>query len=105
MRATCLTALLALVLSPTALGATDWVRVETPNFIVYGETGERRVRDVATEFERFREALARVVPGASRPAAVPTVVVVFGSQKSFEPYRPRHNGKPVTVGGYFFASE
>ena len=47
-------------------------RVETPNFIVYGETGERRVREVAEEFERFRDALARVIPGAGTPAAVPT---------------------------------
>ena len=37
------------------------MRVETPDFIVYGETGERRVHEVAEEFERFRDALARVI--------------------------------------------
>ena len=84
--------------------ATEWTRVETPNFIVYGETGERRVREVAEEFERFREALARVIPGAGTPAAVPTVVVVFESRRSFEPYIPRYNGKPIKLGGYFFAN-
>ena len=85
--------------------AAEWTRVETPNFIVYGETGERRVREVAEEFERFREALARVIPGAGTPAAVPTVVVVFGSARSFEPYIPRYNGKPIKLSGYFFASD
>ena len=102
MRACALTA--CLLLSAAPAGA-EWVRVETPNFIVYGEPGERRVREVADEFERFREALARVIPGAGTPAAVPTVVVVFGSQRSFEPFVPRFNGKPVRLGGYFFASD
>ena len=88
-----------------AAAAADWVRVETPNFIVYGETGEKRLREVAGEFERFREALPRVIPGTNVPAAVPTVVVVFDSQKAFAPYRPRFNGKPVELGGYFYASE
>ncbi|HEY7497972.1 MAG TPA: DUF1570 domain-containing protein [Vicinamibacterales bacterium] len=92
-----------LAASPTA--AADWVRVETQNFIVYGATDERRVREVASEFERFREVLARVLPGASRPAAVPTVVMVFGSSRSFDPYKPRFNGKPTRLNGCFFSSE
>jgi tetratricopeptide (TPR) repeat protein len=97
--------LLACVLLAVPAGAAEWVRVETPNFIVYGESGERRVREVADEFERFREALGRVIPGAATPAPVPTVVVIFGSQRSFQPYVPRFNGKPVKLGGYFFSSD
>ena len=93
------------VVATAPVAAADWVRVETPNFIVYGEPGERRVREVADEFERFREALARVIPAAATPAAVPTVVVVFGSQRAFEPYLPRFNGKPMRLGGYFFSSD
>jgi Flp pilus assembly protein TadD len=99
--AACLTALM--LYPPAASSAADWVRVETTNFIVYGDTSVERGREVAAEFERFREALARVIPGAGTPAAVPTIVVVFGSQRAFEPYRPRFNGKPVNVGGYFWA--
>ena len=93
------------LLAAAPADAAEWTRVETPNFIVYGETGERRVREVADEFERFRDALARVIPGAGAPAAVPTVVVVFESARSFEPYIPRYNGKPIKLGGYFFASD
>jgi tetratricopeptide (TPR) repeat protein len=98
-------AFLLLLADSSAASAADWVRVETPNFVVYGESGEARVREVADEFERFREALARVIPSAATPAAVPTVVVVFASQRSFDPYVPRVNGKPITLGGYFYATE
>lgn len=82
-----------------------WLRVETRNFIVFGSHGERRLREVAAEFERFREALSRIIPSAATPAAVPTIVVVFGTGRAFAPYRPRFNGKPISIGGYFFASE
>ena len=85
--------------------AAPWVRVETANFVVYGDAGETRVRDVAQEFERFREALGRVIPGAGATAAVPTVVVLFGSERAFEPYRPRYNGKAVALGGYVLSSD
>jgi tetratricopeptide (TPR) repeat protein len=84
--------------------AREWLRVETPNFVVLGEPSEGRLREVAAEFERFREGLARVVPGAAQREPVPTIVVVFGSQRSFEPYRPRYNGKPVSLSGLFVSS-
>jgi hypothetical protein len=101
--AACLIALM--LCPPAASSAAESIRVETTNFVVYGETTVERGREVAAEFERFREALARVIPDSGRPAAVPTIVVVFGSQRAFEPYRPRYNGKPVNVGAYFWASD
>jgi hypothetical protein len=81
--------------------SAQWVRVETPNFVVFGEVGEKRTRDVASEFERFREALSRVLSGAATKAPVPTTVVVFDNAKSFAPYRPLYNGKPVELAGQF----
>jgi tetratricopeptide (TPR) repeat protein len=106
MKPAVLAALLALGgLAPTGPAAVPWVRVETPNFVVYGDAGERRVREVAEEFERFREALGRVIPGTGTTAAVPTVVVLFRSDRAFEPYRPRYNDKPVALGGYFLSSD
>ena len=79
----------------------QWVRVETPNFVVFGEVGEKRTRDVAAEFERFREALARVLSGAATKAPVPTTVVVFDNDRSFGPYRPLYNGKAIELSGHF----
>jgi hypothetical protein len=55
---------------------------------------------VANQLERFREGMARILPGAST-AATPAVVVVFNSQQSFGRFRPRFEGRPTKVGGYF----
>jgi hypothetical protein len=97
-------ALIVLLFTAASADAADWVRVETPNFIVFGEIGEKRTREIAEAFERFSEAMARVFPNATA-SPVPTIVAVFESPRSFAPYRPRHNGKPVAVGGFFVGSE
>ncbi len=99
--------LLLLVLSmlPSPANAADWVRIETPNFVVFGQIGEKRTRDIAAEFERFREAIGQVLPSAAIASAVPTTVVVFESQKAFTPYKPRYDGKPVQLSGFFMGSE
>jgi hypothetical protein len=89
------------VLLPAPTATAQWVRVESPHFVVFGEVGEKRTRDYAGEFERFREALGRVVPGAAARPAVPTVVFIFKDARSFAPHRPLFNGKPVEVSGYF----
>ena len=81
--------------------SAQWVRVDSPNFTIFGEIGDKRTREYAAEFERFREALGRVVPGAALRAAVPAVVVIFKDQRSFGPYRPIFDGKPVELSGYF----
>ena len=104
MRVILLTVVLGL-LRPVGAEAAGWVRIDTPNFVVYGESSEKRTREVAGEFERFREALGRVIPRAATRAAVPTIVVVFDTGKSFAPYRPTFNGKPVEVAGYFRGSD
>src|SRR5688572_10715603 len=84
-----------------APASAQWIRIDSPNFTVFGEVGESRTREYTAEFERFREALGRVVPGAALRAAVPAVVVIFKDQRSFAPHRPLFNGKPVELSGYF----
>src|SRR5262245_48335629 len=104
-RPTLVRSLLLLLVLANRAWADDWVRVETPNFVLFGEPGEKRTKEVAAEFERFREAIGQVLPGALTTSPVPATVVVFDSQKSFGPYRPRFNGKPVQLGGFFSGSE
>lgn len=91
----------ALLLTSAPVAAAQWVRVESPNFVVFGEVGEKKTREYTAEFERFREALGRIVPGAAVRPASPALVFIFRNPGSFAPYRPVYNGKPVQVAGYF----
>ncbi|HXG53979.1 MAG TPA: hypothetical protein VNJ03_01250 [Vicinamibacterales bacterium] len=85
--------------------AAEWVRVDTPHFVVFGQAGEKSTRVIAVEFERFREAITRVMPVASGASPVPTLVVVFADRRSFSPFAPRFNGRPVQLDGYFQGTE
>jgi uncharacterized protein DUF1570 len=93
-----------LLLLPVRAGATDWVRVETANLVVYGP-GEKRTREVTAEFERFREAISQVLPGQTATSPVPTIIVAFENQVAFNPYLPTFNGKPVKLAGFYAGTE
>jgi hypothetical protein len=93
-------ALLFLALAAPA-SAAPWRRVDTPHFIVVGDVSARELRDTATKFEGFHEALRRVLPSATTTAPVPTVVIVFPNNASFTPFKPQYQGKPREgVAGY-----
>jgi hypothetical protein len=75
-------------------GAAEWRRLDSPNFIVIGDVSARELREVAVKFEGFRETLQRVLSESATTAAVPTVVIVFPSDKAFTPFKPIYQGKP-----------
>ncbi len=82
--------------------AADWVSLRTPHFLLIGDASARDIRNVALRFEQFREAVTTVFPVfADKTAGPPVVVFVFRNDKSYEPFLPQFNGKPVKVGGYF----
>jgi hypothetical protein len=70
---------------------------------VIGDAGAGEVRDVALRFEQFREAVTTVFPlfADDTSSGPPVVVFLFKNQKSFEPFLPLFNGKPVKLGGYY----
>lgn len=78
-----------------------WTRVDTVNFIVIGAAGEQRLRVIGVQFEGFREALTRLMSATVTRTAVPSVVVAFPDQKSFQPFKPVYQGKTVEIGGLF----
>ena len=78
-----------------------WARIDTSNFIVIGTVGESRLRSVGTQFEGFREALTKLLSSTITSTAVPTVVIVFSDDKTFQEFKPVYNGKPVEIGGLF----
>lgn len=81
--------------------APKWSRLDTPNFIIIATGRESDLRELGKQFEGFREALTRLLSGAVTSTPVPTVVLVFPDDKTFEPFKPVYNGKPVDVGGLF----
>ena len=91
---------LSLIPSPAA---AEWRRLDSPNFIVIGDAGERELKNIAVQFEGFRETLGRVLSRKVTATAVPTVVVVFPHDRAYTPYKPIFNGKPVDVGGVFYS--
>ena len=79
----------------------EWTRLRSANFTFVGDASERQIRRVAQQLEQFREVMMRALPpsGASSPA--PIVVIVFANDRSFEPFKPRFQGRTVEVAGFF----
>ena len=90
-----------LTVAQVAAAETKWTRVDTANFIVIGAAGEPRLRAIGAQFEGFREVLTRLLSSNVTRTAVPTVVIAFPDQKSFQPLKPVYQGKAVDVGGLF----
>lgn len=89
-----------------ATGATtraqnNWRRIDSPNFVAIGDIAASNLRDLVGKFERFRETLSRLHGPSLVGSAVPTVIVVFPSDYSMEPFLPKYNGKAVEAAGLF----
>jgi len=84
-----------------APAAGEWRRIDSPNFVVIGDRSTRQLRDVAIRFEGFREALGRLFGERLIATAVPTVVVVFPSDRAFTPFKPVFEGRTVDAAGLF----
>jgi len=79
----------------------EWRRIESPNFVVVGDVPSSDLREITKRFESFRDVLARVFTERVISTAVPTVVLVFPSDRAFTPFKPKFNGKPIELSGLF----
>jgi len=78
-----------------------WVSVRSKNFLLVGNASEKKVRQVASRLEQFREVFSRILPRTAFTSPVPTIVVVFKSDSSYKPFKPVVDGKMVPVAGFF----
>lgn len=85
----------------------EWIRVQSQNFSLIGNASDKEVRRVATKLEQFREVFKRLFPKLQFTSPVPTTVIVFKSEKSFNPYKPVNSSGKATkwIAGYFQGSE
>jgi hypothetical protein len=82
----------------------DWRRIDSPHFVVIGEVGARELSDVAAQFEGFHETLRRLLGEIVTSTTVPTIVIVFPSDRAFTPFMPVVQGKTLEVGGRFLGA-
>jgi len=84
---------------PAASGR--WIRVETANFVLYGDAGKSRVVEIGLRLERLREVLTKTTKGMTVHSPLPTYIYVFKNERSFTPYKLDDEGRPSRVAGYF----
>ena len=82
-----------------------WTQVRSANFVFVGDASEGQIRRIAQKLEQFREVMLRALPGATAASPVPTVVMVFATDRSLQPVAPLFNGHPIEVAGYFQPGE
>src|SRR6185503_1132451 len=95
-----LAAIALLLLTPYDASA-GWTALQSRNFLFIGDASERTIRATAQKLEQFRDVMLRAIPGAPATSPVPTVVLVFRNDASFNAYRPRFEGRPVEAAGLF----
>ena len=78
--------LFVLIASLTAQAKDNWLRVQTKNFTLVGNAGEKDMRQVATKLEQFRDVFTRLFTKANFSSPVPTTVLVFKSKTSYKPF-------------------
>jgi tetratricopeptide (TPR) repeat protein len=98
-------AALALVFLAPLDAMAKWTRLRSENFLFIGDAPERDIRATAQKLEQFREVMARALAGPPITSPVPTVVIVFATDKSFDGYKPKFQGRTVDVAGFFLRNE
>ena len=82
---------------------SSWREITTADFVVTGNASTGELKRTLGELTRFRDSLARLLPGALVRGPVPTYVVVMRDFDDFRRFQPRDaSGKlQQNVGGYF----
>jgi Tfp pilus assembly protein PilF len=75
----------ALVLAPAALGSRDaWIEVQSPNFVVISNAGEKEARKVADQFEQFREVFHSTFPKLRVDLGKPLIIFAVKNEDSLK---------------------
>src|SRR5688500_7762809 len=87
--------LAAFAFIPAPASAKDqWLQVRSKNFFLIGNASEKDMRKPATKLEQLREPFRLVFGSINLNATIPTNVVVFKSNSSYTPFKPkRSDGK------------
>src|ERR1019366_6850076 len=82
-------ALLVLLSISAAFSAEPkWIHVPSADFEIFSSAGESDTRRVLQHFERVRSFFEQTVKGGVKQQAESVRIVLFGSKKEYEQYRP-----------------
>ncbi len=82
-------------------GESEWVEVQSPNFSVVTDAGQKRGREVAMRFEQMRGVFGALMTKANVNLPVPLQIVAFRNTKEMRQVAPLFKGKPTQVAGLF----
>ncbi|HUJ44778.1 MAG TPA: DUF1570 domain-containing protein [Opitutaceae bacterium] len=94
---------IGLSLLPGALARERWIWARTDHFEMFSSASEEESRDLLVNLEQFRATVLSIysLPRLRDPR---TTVVVFGTDRQFDPFKPLYNGTPTDVAGYCIGS-
>ncbi|HEX8171456.1 MAG TPA: tetratricopeptide repeat protein [Thermoanaerobaculia bacterium] len=78
--------------------AKQWVRIETPHFVLLSSAGERRTRGIAVDLERLASTLTRTSPDFTF-ASRRTTLFLFENRSVVQPYFDALRGARVDASG------
>jgi hypothetical protein len=94
--------LCAALLAAVPVHAQDqWSLVRTENLTLVGDQAGERLRDIGLQLETFRLAVGQTFSNASRPPALPTIVVVIGTRRGMQRFLPQEMSSSSAIAGYF----
>jgi tetratricopeptide (TPR) repeat protein len=83
-------------------GTAAWYRARSESFVVLGDVGAQQVGSIAGRLEEFRAVFSQVLGKGYFDHRAPTVVMVFGDETEYGPFRPLLMGRQDQfVNGYF----
>ncbi len=81
------------------LGAAEqWLRIATPHFELYTNSGEKKGKDAILHFEQVRSFFQEFSALKGRPET-PARIIAFRSEKEFKPYRINEFATAYYMGG------
>ena len=98
-------AVAALIALLPSSAAAKWTRLNSAHFQFIGDAPPSQMREVAEKLEQFRDALTRALPGATATSPVPTIVLVFATDRSMNPVKPLFRGSTTDISGYMLRGE
>lgn len=82
-------------------GQDQWSLARTEHLTIVGDQPGERLHDIGLRLEQFRLAVGQTFSNASRPPALPTIVVVIGTRRGMQRFLPPDMASSSSVAGYF----